>query len=98
MSWHRRPWSTFSVQVRAKIIKEKIWFLPAFPRGRESDHELKQQSPGVLAAPGSQLLHSRLGCLLALLRWMPVPVRVFPRLAPRTGSSAQDMSDAGKSS
>ena len=39
------------MQVRSKIIKEKIWFLPAFPRGRESDHELKQQSPGVLAVP-----------------------------------------------
>lgn len=31
---------------RSKIIKEKIWFLPAFPGGREADHELKQWSPG----------------------------------------------------
>lgn len=28
-----------------------MWFLPAFPGGREADHELKCQSPGMLAAP-----------------------------------------------
>lgn len=39
------------MQLRSKIIKEKIWFLPAFPRGREPDHELKQHGPGMLAAP-----------------------------------------------
>lgn len=31
--------------------KREIWFLSGFPRGRESEHKLKQQSLGVLAVP-----------------------------------------------
>lgn len=86
------------MQVRSKIIKEKIWFLPVFPRGRASDHELKQQSPGVLGALSSQLLHSGLGRPPALVPWTWVPVHVSPWLALCAGSSAQDMSAVGKSS